>query len=326
MPPITTFGFRLRDLQGDGEIAYMRASRTQAREMRGERGGAEAGVAEVILNEREGDAGFAEMRGVAVPERMHIGALVHAALFDRACERALQRGPDDGGRVGTRCGRAWTADARRGKEPEWLAVRAPVRAQERERGVGERDVAILAALALMNVQQCAVPIHVAHMQANAFHQAESAGVDGGEARTIRRAPHRVEDAPHFVAAQHDGEFLRPFGTRDVEHPPRLAERLLIEELDPAEGDGVRAACDLLHGAQVQQVLADLFFPEPVRRGMMERRELGNGADVGFDRAVGIPAELEVLRHALAERCHVILSEQGARGSDSAPRPCSIELN
>ena len=99
MPPITTFGFRLRDLQGDGEIAYMRASRTQAREMRGERGGAEAGVAEVILNEREGDAGFEEMRGVAVPERMHMGALVHAALLDRACERALQRGPSDGRRV-----------------------------------------------------------------------------------------------------------------------------------------------------------------------------------------------------------------------------------
>ena len=178
----------------------------------------------------------------------------------------------------------------------------------------------------MNVQLCAVPIHVAHRQVNAFHQAESAGVDGGEARTIRRASHGTEDAPHFVAAQHDGEFLRPFGTRDVEHPPRLAERLLIEERDPAEGDGVRAACDLLHGAQVQQVLADLRFPEPVRRGMMERRELGDGADVGFDRAVGIPAELEVLRQALAERCPVILSEQGERGSDSAPRPCSIELN
>ncbi len=89
---------------------------------------------------------------------------------------------------------------------------------------------------------------------------------------------------------------------------------------------MRAACDLLHGAQVQQVLADLLFPEPVRRGKMERRELGHGADVGFDRAVGIPAELEVLRHALAERSPVILSEQGESGSDSAPHPCSIELN
>ena len=80
-------------------MGWRAASRTQAREMRVERGGAEARVAEVILTEREGDARFEEMRGVAVPERMHMGALVHAALLDRACERALQRGPGDEGRA-----------------------------------------------------------------------------------------------------------------------------------------------------------------------------------------------------------------------------------
>ena len=60
--------------------------------------------------------------------------------------------------------------------------------------------------------------------------------------------------------------------------------------------------------------------------MIALRELGDGANAGLDRAVGVAAELEVLRHALTERGHEILSEQGERGSDSATRPCSIELN
>ncbi len=177
------------------------ASRTQARQMRGERGGTQAGVAEVVLNEGEGDARFEEIRGVAVTVRVHVRARVHAALFDGADKGALQRGPSDGRCGKHRSGMTAGGSVPRGKEPEGIAVGPPVRAQERERGVGERHVAILAALAVMNFQQCAVPIHVAHLQANAFRQAESGGVDGGEARTIRRASHGTEDAPHFVVAQ-----------------------------------------------------------------------------------------------------------------------------
>ena len=62
-----------------------------------------------------------------------------------------------------------------------------------------------------------------------------------------------------------GSFFVRLGGRDLEHRPRVPERLLMEELDAAEGDGVRAARDLLHGAQVEQILANLLFTEPVRR-------------------------------------------------------------
>ena len=84
-----------------------------------------------------------------------------------------------------------------------------------------------------------------------------------------------------------------------------------------------AARHLLDGAQVEQVLPDLVFTELVGSGMMKLGELGNGPDVGLDRAVGIAAELEVLDHAVAERCHVVLSEEGVRGSDTALRSFSI---
>jgi len=41
------------------------------------------------------------------------------------------------------------------------------------------------------------------------------------------------DAPGFVLAQDDGEFLRPLGQGDVEHGPRAAKRPLVEERDAA---------------------------------------------------------------------------------------------
>ena len=143
-------------------MGWSAASRTQACQMRGERGGTQAGVAEVVLNEGEGDARFEEMRGVAVTVRMHMGARVHAALFDGADKGALQRGTGDGCGVDTRGGGEWTAVApHRGKEPERMAVRAPVRAQERERGVRKRHRAILAALAV-EVERRAIAVDVRH--------------------------------------------------------------------------------------------------------------------------------------------------------------------
>lgn len=124
------------------------------------------------------------------------------------------------------------------------------------------------------------------MRARVSVTAEAAGVDGGEADAVNVDAHRVEDPPHRVAAEDDGEFLLALGARDIEDGPRSHERVLIEELDAAERDGVRPARNLLDGAQVDQVLADLLFRELVGRRMIELGELGDGADVRLDRAGG----------------------------------------
>ena len=95
--------------------------------------------------------------------------------------------------------------------------------------------------------------------------------------------------------------------RGAAHVPRAAQRLLVEELDPAQGDRVRPARHLPHGGQVHQVVAHLLFPDPVGGGTMELRELCDGPDVGLDGAIRIAAQLKVLNHTLAERCHDVLS-------------------
>lgn len=143
--------------------------------------------------------------------------------------------------------------------------------------------------------------------------------DRREADAVDRGAHGGEDGPHLVAAQDDRELLLARGPGHLEHGPRATERLLVEELDAAEGDRVCPSRDVLDRAQVNEVLTDLFFRERVGGGMMEPRELGDCAGVGLDRAVGVSAQLQVLNHAVAERCHRILSERGERHHSTSLR-------
>jgi hypothetical protein len=115
----------------------------------------------------------------------------------------------------------------------------------------------------MDVQEPALAIDVGHLETRTFHEAKTTRVDRGEAYAVDGDPHLVENAPDLVAAQNDGELLLALGAGDLEHCPIAAERLLIEELDPAQSDGVRGASDLLDRAEVEQVLADLLFREAV---------------------------------------------------------------
>ena len=50
------------------------------REVRVDRGGAHAAVAEIFLNELQCYAGFEEVRGVAVAQRVDVSTLVDAGL------------------------------------------------------------------------------------------------------------------------------------------------------------------------------------------------------------------------------------------------------
>jgi hypothetical protein len=56
---------------------------------------------------------------------------------------------------------------------------------------------------------------------------------------------------------------------------------------------MRAPRDFLDGAQMEEIVADLLFRESVGRGMIELGQLRDGPHVGFDRAVGVAAQLEI---------------------------------
>lgn len=116
-------------------------------EMCVDRCGLGTGVAKVVLNQAEVDTSFEEMRRVAVTERVDVRAFVHPTLLHRAHEGALETRPRDVSHRGITEQRHAASRSRREK-PKRIAMRAPVLAQQLQRGIRERHIAVLAALAV----------------------------------------------------------------------------------------------------------------------------------------------------------------------------------
>ena len=180
-----------------------------------------------------------------------------------------------------------------------MAVGAPVLTQELEGGVGQRNAAVLGALA-RHVEHLASAVDVGDLEVSAFQEAQAARVDGDEADAVDGAADAVEDSPDLVAAEHDGELLLLLGPGDIQDGPFSSQRLFVEELDAAERDGVGPASHLLDGGEVDEIVADLLLRQPVRGLAEEAGQVDHGLGVGLDGAFGVAAEPEILDHAFAQ--------------------------
>ena len=135
-------------------------------------------------------------------------------------------------------------------------------AQESEGGVGEGDEPLLGVLA-GDLEALAAAVDVRDEEVGALHEAEPAGVDGGETDAVGWDADGAEHSPDLVPAENDGELAHPPGPRDAEDLPLAAERALVEELDAAEGDLVRAVGHLPYGGELDKVAAHLILAEQV---------------------------------------------------------------
>ena len=79
--------------------------------------------------------------------------------------------------------------------------------------------------------------------------------------------------------------------------------MLDEELDAAQGDGDGRPGVVPVLRELEEVLPQLLVRHEVRRFAEVRGQLADGADVGLLGARRERAELHVLEHALAQRCH-----------------------
>jgi len=133
------------------------------------------------------------------------------------------------------------------------------------------------------------------LQAAPFIQAQGAGIDGGEANPINGGAHAGEDFFDFLPAEDDGEFLGLGRTQQFEAGPIALEGGLEEEFDAAQSDGGGGAGDFLFEGEVEEVLAQLFFGDQVRRFSIMPGQGDDGAEItglGFG---GITVELHILQ-------------------------------
>jgi hypothetical protein len=221
-----------------------------------------------------------------------MGGLGDAAGLERQPEGPLQRGAAHrpGGRRG-----ALAAVPLGGKEQPGMPMGFPLLAQELERALGQRDVAVEIAFAGPNVQEHALRIDIAHLQAQAFAQAQAAGVNGGQRDPVIQRDHLRQDAPHLAGREDDRQLALGIGPGQFDLArPDPAQALFPEELEGADGLGAGLAGDLFVDLEVDEVLPEVFGIEAVGGLAVELAELADAGVIGLGRAGAQRQELEVV--------------------------------
>ena len=129
---------------------------------------------ESLLDQAQVEAVFEEVGGIGVAQGVDVSAFVDATLLYGSAEGGLQaRSRDRAGAIRNEVLRATPNVG--GKDPLRGAVGAPVLAEEFQGIHGQRDVAILSALAV-DVEQHAVTVDIGDGEPGAFEEPQPAGV------------------------------------------------------------------------------------------------------------------------------------------------------
>ena len=157
---------------------------------------------------------------------------------------------------------------------------APVVAQQREGRLRQGHVPVVLSLP-GHMDEPTGAVDLGHLEASPFQEPQATGVDRDETDPVDREAHEVENAPDLLATEHDGQRVRLRRAHQRQARERLAERVLDEELDAAQGDrdgGPRVVPVL---REMEEVLAQLLVGHEVRRLVEVLRQLADGADVGL---------------------------------------------
>jgi hypothetical protein len=250
-------------------------------------------VAEIDLDLAEVLALLEQVRGVRMAQGMDVRRFGDAGGQEGQAEGALERGA--GHRLG--CGaRPASAVPLGGKEQDRMAVRFPLFAQELQRALGERDVAVGIALASADVQEHALGIDIANLEAQAFAQAQAAGVNGAEANAMIQGGDGGQKAAHLGGGEHNREFKLGIGASQFQlMRPDPAERFLPEQFNGADGLGAGLAGNLFGGLEMNAVLADLLRRNQLGRPAVELPKLADTGVVGLFTARAQGQERQIIR-------------------------------
>ena len=143
-----------------------------------EHGGFQLGMAHVALDDAQVDAGFEEMGGVGMTKGVYGNSLfTDSGIKLGATEGALDTAFGHGS-LSLFCSCAASTEGR--EEKARMAVGEPIAAQELKSGLGQRDVAILGALAAVDMDHHAGAIDIGDFEMESLVQAQAAGIDGGQ--------------------------------------------------------------------------------------------------------------------------------------------------
>ena len=156
-----------------------------------------------------------------------------------------------------------------GEQPMRRPRQPPVVAQDAEQLRRQHDIAVLAALALLDADHHPAAVDVGELEAGHLGRTQSGRIGGGQRDAMLQVGHCLEEAHHLLGAEHHrqlawfariGDPLRQIGSTErgsVEEPQRADD--LVQ---PRPGD---AAADQMH-----LECAHVLEAKPVRRAAKER--------------------------------------------------------
>jgi hypothetical protein len=249
-------------------------------------------VPEIDLDLAEVLALFEHVGGVGVAQGMDMSGLGDPSGFEGQAEGALEGGAAHG--LGGGEG-FLVAVAFAGEQQGGMTMRFPLLAQELERAVGQRNIAVLVALAAADVQEHAFGIDIPDLEAQAFPQTQAAGVDGGEADAVVQFGHGGENAAHLAGRENDRELELGIGPGQVHFGgPGAAQRFFPEDFKGADRLGAGLAGDLLVLLEVNAILAELFGGDLVGSFAVVLTELADAGVVGLFGAGADGQELQII--------------------------------
>jgi hypothetical protein len=145
------------------------------------------------------------------------------------------------------------------------------------------------------MQEHASGIDVGHLEAQAFAQTQTAGVNGDEADAMVQQGNFGQNAADLGGGKYDREFELGIGAGQFHFVgPGAVERFLPEELDGANGLGAGLTGHFLVGLEVNAVLADVFGGEEFGGLVVELADLAQAGEIGLFGAETNGQELEVV--------------------------------
>ena len=180
----------------------------------------------------------------------------------------------------------------------------PVVPQQREQTGRQHHVAVFAALALLDPDDHTPAVDGAGSEPDGFGDPQTCRVTDGQNHAVLQFVDGREEARHFLLAQHDGQLLRLLARRDVVlDSPETLQCDGVEEPQGGDCDDDRTGCETPVVGQVEQVGANLGWPEMFRRFAKVAGEPANLLDIHALRVQSQVADLHVLDHATTKRAH-----------------------
>jgi len=184
-----------------------------------------------------------------------------------------------------------------------MAMSEPVLAQQMECGLGQRNVAVLGALAAVDMDHHAPAVDIGDFEMARFVKAQAAGIHGGEKEVVREVFDLGQKASDLFDAQDGWQAVFVLGAQDGKNVPVARQHMDVEKTNAAVADAHRFGRPAVDVFTMEEVLLELGFADQIGSLVIKLREHPHRAGIGFLSRFSFPIELQGCNHALIPIVH-----------------------